>query len=145
MDHPIARDCAQSMGWTSEQVAEEFNISRESQDNLAAQSHQRAFAAQKAGKFDEEILPIFALQATTSNTDSTRVKVLVTADDGIRGDSTKESLAKVSPRNHTFFFFFFPLDAFLNFIHFFCRFDPLLKTGETLLRLVVMHHKLPME
>jgi acetyl-CoA acyltransferase 1 len=36
MQHPVAKDCAQPMGWTSENVAEEFNISREDMDKLAA-------------------------------------------------------------------------------------------------------------
>lgn len=36
MSHPVAKDCAQPMGWTSENVAEEFNISREDMDKLAA-------------------------------------------------------------------------------------------------------------
>lgn len=36
MQHPVARDCAMPMGWTSENVAEEFNISREDMDQLAA-------------------------------------------------------------------------------------------------------------
>jgi acetyl-CoA acyltransferase 1 len=36
MRHPVAKDCAQPMGWTSENVAEDFNISREDMDKLAA-------------------------------------------------------------------------------------------------------------
>lgn len=36
MSHPVAKDCAQPMGWTSENVAEEFNVSREDMDKLAA-------------------------------------------------------------------------------------------------------------
>lgn len=47
MKHPIAKDCIQPMGWTSENVAEDFNISREDMDALAALSFQRAEAAQK--------------------------------------------------------------------------------------------------
>ena len=47
MTHNVAKDCIQPMGWTSENVAEDFNISREDMDGLAALSFQRAEAAQK--------------------------------------------------------------------------------------------------
>jgi acetyl-CoA acyltransferase 1 len=48
------------MGWTSENVAEDFNISREDMDAFAAMSFQRAETAQKAGYFDREIVPFTA-------------------------------------------------------------------------------------
>lgn len=72
-------------------------------DDLAAQSHQRAHAAQKSGRFTDEIMPIQALQlpsgapATGSNSGSKqeRVRVTISQDDGIRGNSTKEALAKI--------------------------------------------------
>ena len=47
MTHNVAKDCIQPMGWTSENVAEDFNISREDMDGLAALSFRRAEAAQK--------------------------------------------------------------------------------------------------
>lgn len=47
MANPIARDTIEPMGWTSENVAKDFNISREDMDTLAALSFQRAEAAQK--------------------------------------------------------------------------------------------------
>ncbi|MDD3374138.1 MAG: thiolase family protein [Candidatus Omnitrophica bacterium] len=46
------------MGQLAENLAEEFNVSREAQDQLALESHQKAFKAQEQGKFDEEIVPI---------------------------------------------------------------------------------------
>ena len=46
------------MGLTAEEVARKYNISRESQDEFALQSHQRALAAQKEGHFENEILPV---------------------------------------------------------------------------------------
>lgn len=100
MEHPIAKICVMPMGYTSEQVSSRFNITRERMDELAAQSHQRAFAAQQAGKFDAEILPIatLSLPATPNATGATsaeRVRGIATADDGIRGDTTKEGLAKI--------------------------------------------------
>ena len=48
---------AYGMGQTAEQVAEQWKVSREDQDAFALQSHQRALAAQKAGEFNDEILP----------------------------------------------------------------------------------------
>ena len=67
-------------------------------DELAAASHQRAAAAQKAGRFDAEIMPIDAYQlpaGATAGSKAERTKVRVSKDDGIRGDSTKEGLGKI--------------------------------------------------
>lgn len=91
---------SRSMGWTSENVSKDFNITRERMDELAAISHQRAYAAQQSGRFDAEILPITVLQlpktpAAAGAPKPQRVRVTVTADDGIRGDSTKEGLSKI--------------------------------------------------
>lgn len=88
------------MGWTSENVSKDFNISRARMDELAAISHQRAFAAQQSGRFDTEILPLTVLQlpktpAAPGAPKPERVRVTVSADDGIRGDTTKEGLSKI--------------------------------------------------
>ncbi|MCX6397496.1 MAG: acetyl-CoA C-acetyltransferase [Propionibacteriales bacterium] len=64
-------------------------FTREEQDAFAAQSHQRAAAAQKNGVFDDEIVPV-----TIS---SRRGDVVVTEDEGVRGDTTTESLAGLRP------------------------------------------------
>ncbi|GAA5967679.1 hypothetical protein JCM8115_006897 [Rhodotorula mucilaginosa] len=100
--HPVARDTQHPMGWTSENVAKDFNITRDRMDELAALSQQRAEAAQASGRFDREILPIEALQLPAGATPSDagapapqRTKVLVTKDDGIRPGTTKEKLAKI--------------------------------------------------
>lgn len=82
------------MGWTSENVASDFNISREEMDALAALSFQRAEHAQKAGYFDKEIVPINATVKDASGETSTK---LITKDDGIRYGTTKEALGKVRP------------------------------------------------
>ncbi len=50
--------CGQIMGYTAENLAEEFQISREEQDKYAVESHKRAFRATREGKFREEILPV---------------------------------------------------------------------------------------
>lgn len=84
-----ARDCMQPMGQTSENVAADFNISREEQDRYAAESYRRAEAAQKAGWLDEEITPI------TVKVDGK--DVTLTRDEGPRWGTTFESLQKIRP------------------------------------------------
>ncbi|GAA5969861.1 hypothetical protein JCM11641_008065 [Rhodosporidiobolus odoratus] len=98
--HPVARDTQYPMGWTSENVSKDFNITRERMDELAALSQQRAAQAQSAGYFDKEIIPLEALQLPQTPAQSgapvpQRVKVLVSKDDGIRPGTTKEGLSKI--------------------------------------------------
>jgi acetyl-CoA C-acetyltransferase len=50
--------CGQLMGRTAENLAEEFEITRQQQDEYAVQSHKKAFAATRTGKFKEEIVPV---------------------------------------------------------------------------------------
>ena len=90
-----AADCLQPMGQTSENVGKDFNISREAQDRYAAESYQRAERAQKAGWFDDEIVPI-----TTTIKDpksGEEREVTLTKDEGPRYGTTFESLSKVRP------------------------------------------------
>lgn len=84
-----AADCMQPMGQTSENVGNDFNISREQQDRLAAESYRRAEVAQKAGWFDDEIVPI------TVKVDGK--DVTLTKDEGPRYGTTYESLSKIRP------------------------------------------------
>ena len=80
-------DC--HMGVTAENVAEKWGITRQAQDELALQSHQRASAAIKAGYFKEQILPI-----------ESRVKgqtVVFESDEHVKADTTLEKLAKLRP------------------------------------------------
>ena len=90
-----AEDCQLPMGITSENVASDFGVSREAQDKFAAESFQRAAAAQKAGKFKEEILPI-KVTFIDPKTDKAS-EIVVDADDGIRAGVTAESLSKLKP------------------------------------------------
>ncbi|KAK2461634.1 hypothetical protein APHAL10511_006097 [Amanita phalloides] len=90
-----AKDCRERMGWTSENVAEEFQITREEQDTFAAESFQRAEAAEKNGFFAREIVPFTVFRKDTSTGE--RKLVVVAKDDGIRYGTTKESLSKVRP------------------------------------------------
>ena len=77
------------MGVTAENLAERFGISREDQDAYAATSQQRAAAAQQAGRFEAEILPLEVLDG--------RQKRQFASDEGIRPDSTVETLARLRP------------------------------------------------
>ncbi|KIL71775.1 hypothetical protein M378DRAFT_64647 [Amanita muscaria Koide BX008] len=88
-----AKDCRERMGWTSENVAEEFQITREEQDAFAAESFQRAEAAEKSGVFSREIVP-FTVFVKDPSTGERRL-VVVSKDDGIRYGTTKEHLAKI--------------------------------------------------
>ncbi|WP_337041393.1 acetyl-CoA C-acyltransferase [Emticicia sp. 17c] len=87
------------MGLTAEQVAQQFNISREEQDLFSYNSHQKALAAQAAGKFDEEIVPI-TVKETFFDENSGKKKTkeyTVTKDEGPRADTSVEALAKLKP------------------------------------------------
>ena len=81
------------MGWTSENVAQDFNVTREEQDLFAAESFQKAEAAQKAGIFADEIVPFTVFQKDPAS--NKLVSVTVTQDDGIRPGTTKEGLGKI--------------------------------------------------
>lgn len=80
------------MGWTSENVAADFGLTRDEMDDFAAKSYQKAELAQKSGYFDAEIVPFTAYQKDSSGN---REKVVITKDDGIRYGTTKESLSKI--------------------------------------------------
>lgn len=73
---------------TAETLAREYGISREAADRFAARSHQRAAAAQAAGLFDAEIVPISVPQRKGD-------PLLVSKDEGVRGDTTADSLSKM--------------------------------------------------
>ncbi|KAI9513058.1 thiolase [Russula earlei] len=90
-----ASDALQPMGWTSENVAREFNISREDMDDFAARSFQRAEAADRAGYFAKEIVPFTSYQKDA--TTGVRKKVTISKDDGIRYATTKANLLKIKP------------------------------------------------
>ncbi|KIJ46425.1 hypothetical protein M422DRAFT_29275 [Sphaerobolus stellatus SS14] len=95
MNHNVAKDCVQPMGWTSENVAEDFNIPREDMDKFAALSYQRAENAQKTGLFDKEIVPLEAFSKDPKT--GVRTRITVTKDDGIRYGTTAEALGRIRP------------------------------------------------
>ncbi len=85
-----------SMGITAENVADEFEVSREEQDKFAVESNRRAYEAIAAGKFKDEIIPIEACRYTT-DAKGRKIKTLKTfsVDDGVRWPTTVEGLAKL--------------------------------------------------
>ncbi|KAG8626474.1 hypothetical protein KVT40_005419 [Elsinoe batatas] len=92
--HKEAANCKVPMGVLSEQMAKDRKVSRASQDAFAANSYQKAIAAQKAGLFDEEIAPL-KVKWTDPKTDETK-EITVSKDDGVR-EVTAESLGKIRP------------------------------------------------
>lgn len=76
----------ESMGASTERHNARYELTREAQDAVAALSHQRAAAAQAAGVFDDEIVTVSVPQRRGE-------AVHVTADEGVRPDTTVESLA----------------------------------------------------
>lgn len=83
-----------SMGWTAEMVARKYGVSREEQDLMAFESHAKAHKATVDGLFKDEILPI---EVDAPTKDGGTKKMVVTSDQGIRPDTTMESLAKMEP------------------------------------------------
>ena len=84
---------------TAETVARRYGISRERQDEYGVQSQQRAAAAAKTGKFDDEIVPITVTMGVADK-ETSRIstkEVTLAADEGIRADTTYDGVAKIKP------------------------------------------------
>jgi acetyl-CoA C-acetyltransferase len=84
---------------TAETVAKRYNISRDRQDEYAYRSQMRTAAAQAAGKFDDEIIPVKAKMAFKNKEtgEVTMTDVEVTKDEGNRADTTLEGLKGLQP------------------------------------------------
>src|SRR5260370_6158848 len=78
------------MGETAERVAAKYEVDRQSQDEFALRSHQRAVAAQGSGRFDVEIVPVTVPRRRED-------PLVLTSDEGPRPDSSLESLARLRP------------------------------------------------
>ena len=89
-EHDKAQAALLPMGITSENVAEKFGIPRLSQDQMAEASHAKALAAQEAGKFDSEIIPI---DTVVVDEEGNEKKVTLTKDEGPRAGTTLEKLS----------------------------------------------------
>ncbi|CDJ69704.1 acetyl-CoA acyltransferase B, putative [Eimeria necatrix] len=92
--HEKARNCLLPMGTTSDTLARRFGISREEQDAIAAESHKKAFAAQIAGRFDEEIVPVTVQRKDAAGNE---VAFTVDKDDGLRPDTSAAALQQLPP------------------------------------------------
>jgi acetyl-CoA acyltransferase len=91
-----------TMGLTAERVARHYNISREDQDSFALESHRKAVAAQAAGKFADELIPV---KVETAAPGAKAGKPIVTedhfaADEGPRPDTSAALLARLKPVFH---------------------------------------------
>ncbi|RLV93830.1 hypothetical protein JA1_002198 [Spathaspora sp. JA1] len=105
-DHPEFVKNGTSMGITNENISAQFKISRDYQDEFAAQSYQKAEKAQREGKFKDEILPLQVWIEDEDDDDDEdededkppkEKLITVDKDEGIRPGVTKEKLAKIKP------------------------------------------------
>ena len=87
-----------NMGLTAEEVAKEFNVSREDQDAFAYESHQKALKALDENRFKDQIAPITVEEIyLDKNEKKTSRSYVVDTDEGPRADTSKEKLAKLRP------------------------------------------------
>jgi acetyl-CoA acyltransferase len=101
LNYTIAKDNPTyytGMGLTAEEVSKQFKISREEQDQFSYESHIKAAAAWKAGKFKDEIVPITVKEVyVDENMKKKTREFVVNTDEGIRPDTTVEGLSKLKP------------------------------------------------
>jgi acetyl-CoA C-acetyltransferase len=95
----LHKDIYMPMLQTAEVVAKRYGISRDRQDEYALQSQQRTAAAQAAGKFDDEIVPVTAVMAIVNKEtkEVTHKEVTLSKDEGNRADTTLEGLKALQP------------------------------------------------
>jgi acetyl-CoA acyltransferase len=94
-------DSYNSMGLTAERLAHKYEISREDADTFAFTSHQRALAAQRAGRFEQEIVPVpVAMTVPDAKLKPTTTITEFRIDEGPRSDTSVEALAKLKPAFH---------------------------------------------
>jgi acetyl-CoA acyltransferase len=84
-------------GTSAELIANKWGISREDMDAFAVESHKRAATATAEGRFDNELIPVLEKRFDRETKQIIETGELVTADEGIRPDSSMESLAKLKP------------------------------------------------
>jgi acetyl-CoA acyltransferase len=90
-----------NMGLATENVARKYEVSREEQDAFSLRSHRRAAAAQDAGKFDDEIVPLtVTFEELDERGRKQQREVRFDRDEGVRRDTSEESLAKLKPAFH---------------------------------------------
>lgn len=86
-----------SMGQTAENVARQYDISRDEQDEFGYRSHMRAVAAQDAGKFEAEIVPMEIEQVVLNNGHAETQSFVFDTDEGPRRDTSREAMANLKP------------------------------------------------
>jgi len=88
-----------TMGLTAERVARRYAVTRADQDAFSLASHQKAVAAQQAGRFDSEIVPVTVSAATPGAKPGKPVgsQAIVSSDEGPRADTSLDALAKLKP------------------------------------------------
>ncbi len=102
LNYDIAKDNPDyylGMGLTAEQVAQDFKISREDQDEFSYNSHMKALKAQAEGTFDEEIVPVTVTETyfdASSGTKKTKESI-ISKDEGPRAGTSVEALARLRP------------------------------------------------
>jgi acetyl-CoA acyltransferase len=84
-------------GISAEMIADQWGLSREDLDRFSAQSQQRAARAASEGRFECEIVPVTLKHKDKETGDVTESDELVTADEGIRPDTSEETLSKLKP------------------------------------------------
>ena len=85
------------MGLTAECVAEEYEVTRQAQDEFAARSHQKAAAAYERGAFKDEIVPLEIEEVIAGPNGPQRTTVMFDRDEHLRPDTTVEGLSKLKP------------------------------------------------
>jgi acetyl-CoA acyltransferase len=94
-------DSHMSMGLTAERVAKHYGISREASDQFALASHQKALAAIREGRFEDEIVPVTVTNRVVENeSDAKSGGREFRTDEGPRSDTSYEALAKLRPVFH---------------------------------------------
>lgn len=88
------------MGLTAENVARQYEVTREEQDAFALRSHQRAAAAQASGKFAEEIVPLQVTAKIGNGSSVQENNLTFDQDEGVRRDTSLDALAKLKPVFH---------------------------------------------
>src|SRR5438094_3238627 len=93
-------DAYLSMGLTAERLAKRFGITRKQADEFGLRSHQKALAAIREGKFDDETVPVPVSFSTPNGSKPKRIDISFKTDEGPRDDTTLEALAGLKPAFH---------------------------------------------
>ncbi len=101
-DYQLAKEGRADYYWTTgltaEEVAKEFNVSREDQDSFAYESHQKALKALEENRFKDQIVPITVEEIYLDKNEKRASRsYVVDTDEGPRADTSKEKLAKLRP------------------------------------------------